>query len=114
MKVAAAINSSMDTVFFRSAYAAMNCVYKGALAAVHLRKLLEVTFGFQGYSVSLKQVLPVIPLFKGYFAIPVAVIPWINAPFSIMKEQLQPCILSNLLCFFRKRFRHVYYLLLFL
>ena len=43
MKVAAAINSSMYTVFFRRAYAAMNCVYKGALAAVHLSVTITIS-----------------------------------------------------------------------
>ena len=58
---------------------------------------------FQGHCVSLKQALAVILFFKDskLIAFSIAAVHSANGPFLIIKEELQPCILSNLLCFFR-------------
>ena len=58
---------------------------------------------FQGHCVSLKQALAVIPFFKDskLIRLSVAAVHSTNGPFLIIKKELQPCSLSNLLCFFR-------------
>ena len=93
------IHSSMDTVFFRRALAVMNCVYtmyvKGALAAIHLSSNAI----FQKTTCSYLVFSRLLCFFE--IRIPVADIHSINDPFSIIKEQLQPRILVNLMCFCR-------------
>ena len=70
-KVAAAIHSSMERVFLKRALTAITCVY-----TMYLTRIWKVL---------------------SKFAIPTAVTHLMNDPFSIIKEQLQPRILLNLL-----------------
>ena len=88
MKIVATIQSSMDTVFFKRVLAAKNCAYEIYLTDVSIsgvlfffkRSTCSHTFAwyfhcftsslaeiqyFQGYCLSLKQALAVIPFFKG-------------------------------------------------
>ena len=76
-QVTTAIHSSMDTVFFRRVLVAMNFVY-----AMYLTGIWKVL---------------------NQFAIPDAATHSINGPFSFIKEQFQPRILSNLLWLCRTR-----------
>ena len=91
--------SILDTVFFRRALAVMNCVYtmyvKGALVARHLSSNAI----FQKTTCSYLVFSRLLCFFE--IRIPVADIHSINDPFSIIKEQLQPRILVNLMCFCR-------------
>ena len=73
-KVAAVVHSSIDTVFFRGALAVIYCVY-----AMYLTGFGKV------------------------FSISVAGTYLINDPFSVIKKNLQACILSNILCLCRTR-----------
>ena len=98
---------------FREALTAMNYVFIMYLKYISIQDLLVIqsslTFQFprSTYSHYLRKLLAMIYYFPGYYGISnlkqeLEVIPFSNVfPFSIIKEQLQSRILSNLLCFCR-------------
>ena len=109
----ATIHSSKDTVFSRWELAATNCLYTMYLTNISIKcillfqrstciwgSLLQWPSIFKGaVFLSNKNVQPF--LFSkvlSYFAIPVAAIHSMNRK---IKEQMQPRILSNVLCFWR-------------
>ena len=101
----------MDTVFFRTVLATINCKYVMYLADIYfyLRYIhLSGTVIVSERHLQWSRVLCFFgkstcshSFFQSHFEIPICSHPYDDRPLFIIKEQLQPRILSNLLCFYR-------------